>query len=161
MAKKKIEYNENCKACSGTGLFSGPGEGKGFAVVCEACKGSGCIQKVLEYENFTGRILRDDVKQVLECNPGITIEIDKKKNINYKNFGGMDYDDWLKGKKFKPGMEMRKYTCTFWYYGYINPKIRPKWKKCSYLSFHTCSHFKEMKKCWKEWDKEFNFDTLK
>jgi len=42
-----------CRDCGGTGLYSGMCEGRGEAVICLACQGTGC--KEIRYKPYTGR----------------------------------------------------------------------------------------------------------
>ena len=58
--RNKVEAE--CSACGGTGLYSGMCEGKGVAVICRICDGSGC--EIIEYKPFTRRRGRRDIKKV-------------------------------------------------------------------------------------------------
>jgi hypothetical protein len=149
----KLKLKVKCKKCNGTGLYVGMAERDGAAVVCNNCHGTGCYE--YEYEKFTKRIERAKIKRVYEANPGITIG--SENNHRLEDFGGMSYDEWKKGKKFKPGMENRKYTCPAWWYNVVNYIKRPKWKEC-YNSpgslFSQCKFFPSKDKCWKRYDAE-------
>jgi hypothetical protein len=59
----RIKVQTRCEACGGTGLYSGMCEGKGKAVVCLSCDGSGC--ETIWYEPFTKRRGRTDIKTVI------------------------------------------------------------------------------------------------
>ena len=62
-----VTVNTECKDCGGTGLYSGFAEGKGVAVVCLGCKGTGCAS--LTYTPFVRRKGRRDIKTV-RCSRG-------------------------------------------------------------------------------------------
>ena len=59
---QKLTVKFECSACGGTGLYRGMCEGKGTAVVCLRCDGTGC--RDLEYTPFTERKPRTDVEHV-------------------------------------------------------------------------------------------------
>jgi len=146
----KIEFDQQCKDCKGTGLYAGMGERDGYAVQCYKCSGTGKYHFVHEYEEFTDRKTRNDVTKVIECNPGIMAG-------GNLNFGGMSYQEWLSGKKFKTGMEMREYTCPAWWYQTANYEKKPNWEECWGCGlFSSCKHFKNKQTCWERWDKEFS-----
>ena len=149
----KIEFDQKCVLCKGTGLYQGMGEKKEFAVQCCACKGTGKYHFIHEYEKFTGRKNKQGIKRVLQYNPGICIKI-MPGDTHLDTFGGMSYKDWKKGKLFTIGMEMRKYTCPAWWYQFTDLKV--SWNKCINLgSFNKCNNFKDKVNCWKRWDKEY------
>lgn len=60
-------FEIECGSCAGTGLYSGLCEGKGKAVICIRCTGTGC-QKVEmtagNFKPFTGRKRRSDIQTV-------------------------------------------------------------------------------------------------
>lgn len=152
---KEFRVKEVCRSCSGTGLFSGMGEGPGVAVVCHTCNGTGCHEFTHSYEEFVERKERSGIKWVIETNPGIGIG--ENAFIKYKDFGGMSYDDWKNGRKFVQGMEMRNYTCPAWWYQSANYKLKPDWDECmsslgGYIS--NCKFFKDKEKCWVRFDRE-------
>lgn len=148
----KIEFDEKCKSCGGTGLYVGMAERDGVAVVCHTCKGTGKHHFVYEYEEFAGRIFNEDVKRVVKTNPGIGLgEI----NGDITWVGGMTYEEWLEGNKFIVGMEMRQHTCPCWWYQSADYKNKPNWNECGWGSFSSCKNFSNKQKCWERWDKEF------
>jgi DnaJ-class molecular chaperone len=51
-----------CSSCGGTGLYSGMCEGKGKAVVCLGCKGSGA--EVVVLRRYTGRKHYRGIKEI-------------------------------------------------------------------------------------------------
>jgi hypothetical protein len=154
--KHTIEFDEKCKACEGTGLFQGMGEmgGRGgAAVVCHDCKGTGCYHYEYEYEDFTEREKKAGVKHVVEVNPGIGVG--EGNGYKFSDFGGMSYEDWLAGKPFVAGMEMRKFTCPAGWYQKADYEKKPNWKECiGWGSFSGCDSFCNKEKCWERWDKE-------
>lgn len=146
---KRIEFDEVCVSCGGTGLYKGMGERDGYAVVCSTCKGTGCHHFAHEYEEFTERKPRTDIHTVLQCNPGIGV------CGSDKRFGGMPYTDWAAGKPFEIGMEMREFTCPAWWYQSADYDKMPDWDECiKWGSFSNCEHFKNKKRCWERFDKE-------
>ena len=145
---KRFEVKEKCQSCDGTGLYVGMAERDGAAVVCHTCRGTGCHTFMHEYGDFDKRIERWDVSRVFEINPGICIN-------GSITFGGMLYKDWKRGKKFKPGMENRLYTCPAWWYQSADYSKKPDWKECEVCGlFSSCSSFWEKEKCWLKWDKQ-------
>jgi len=154
--KHKIEFDEICKSCKGTGLYMGLGERDGAAVVCHTCKGTGCHHFVYEYEDFNSRLPNKKAKWVLQTNPGIGVG--RGGDFKFSDFGGMSYEDWKKGKKFQIGMEMRRFTCPAWWYQSIDYDKKPDWKECHSswgYTFSECDHFKSKDKCWERWNKEY------
>lgn len=150
--KHKIKFDEKCKSCKGTGLYSGMGESPECAVVCSTCNGTGCHHFVYEYEEFTERQNDFRIKHVYEVNPGI--KVGNGGGYNFKDFGGMSYDDWLKGKPFVRGMENRLCTCPSWWYQSADYKQKPEWEECICCgSFSSCDHFKNKSKCWEKFDR--------
>jgi hypothetical protein len=148
-----IEIDEKCPDCKGTGLYIGLAERDGSAVVCHKCKGTGCFHYVHEYELFTEREERADVKMVVEVNPGICIGAGN--DCKLTDFGGMSYSDWTEGKPFPKGSEMRQFTCPAWWYQLANYSKKPDWKECLLCgSFSSCRHFPDKAQCWERWDKE-------
>ena len=153
----KIEFDEQCRDCHGTGLYKGLAERDGAAVVCHSCKGTGCYHFVHTYEEFTGRKPSTGIKRVFEVNPGIVIGEGKNegKDFTLEQFGGMPYADWASGKQFPAKSENRKYTCPCWWYQFADYKRKPKWDKCQLgVTFTQCRHFCDKEQCWKQWDKE-------
>jgi len=144
-----IEYDCECPSCGGTGLYVGMGERHGYAVVCHFCKGTGKIHQVHEYDDFTGLKRRDNVRRVVQCNPGIRLggtEI---------NFGGMSYEDWLANDKFPEGSEMRGYVCPAWWYQALDDRRKPHWEECVHWgAFSGCPYFPNKVACWARFDKE-------
>jgi len=51
-----------CRSCGGTGLYQGMCEGKGRAVVCLGCNGTG--RDIIVYKPFTGRRRLRGVQQI-------------------------------------------------------------------------------------------------
>lgn len=150
-----IEFDEECESCSGTGIYTGMAEHDGVGVICSNCKGTGCHHYKYEHIEFKEKKERKDITHVIECNPGIIIG--EFNNLKLSDFGGMSYKDWVKGKPFIVGMEMRNFTCPCWWYQSANYTLKPDWNECIWGEpFSECKYFKEKEKCWKRWDKEFN-----
>jgi hypothetical protein len=151
--KKKIEFDQECSTCNGTGLYVGMGERDGVAVVCHYCGGTGKYHYIHEYNEFKGRKVREDIDRVIEVNAGICVGKDKNGNSEWA--GGMPYINWLNGDKFVRGMEMRGHTCPAWYYQSADYKRMPKWNECIGIgSFSGCKHFCNKDKCWTRFDEE-------
>ena len=68
--KHTIEFDQKCKSCKGTGLYVGMGERDGAAVVCHRCDGTGKYHFKHEYEDFDGRLKRENIKRVYAANVG-------------------------------------------------------------------------------------------
>jgi hypothetical protein len=155
--KKKIEFDEVCIACSGTGLYVGMGERDGAAVVCHDCKGTGCFHYVHEYEEFIERANKKGIKRVYQTNPGYCIGENERENVHLIDFGGMPYFEWKDGNKFDDTMQMRKHTCPGWWYQTIDYDKKPDWAECfSNLgaTFSKCKYFAEKEDCWAQSDIE-------
>lgn len=136
-----------CQSCGGTGLYIGICERDGAAVVCSACKGTGC--QCFEYKPFMWRKEKRGVKRVFQSSCGICI------GGNLEDFGGLSYDEWKSGANFPKGTENRICTCPAWYYQSVNYKLKPHWDECIEIgAFSDCKQFKCKDRCWKRWDKE-------
>lgn len=147
MSHHKIEYDYQCAACQGTGLYVGFAEQAGYAVVCSSCKGTGKVHRVIEYDDYEGRQPREGVHTVLACNPGIVVGGDL-------DFGGQSFAAWEAGKSFPPGSEMRDFTCPAWWYQTCNYARRPHWDECEWGRFSDCTHFTNKSVCWRRFDRE-------
>lgn len=145
MASVKAE----CDDCSGTGIYSGFAEGKGFAVVCNRCRGTGC--RTILYKDFTKRKMKNNIHTVVRSGMGIMV-------AGNHDFGGLPYTNWLQLKdpvKFPKGTEMRNYTCPAWFFQEADYKKKPNWKECiDWGNFRDCQYFKKKEDCWKKWDTE-------
>ena len=151
----KIEFDEKCKSCDGTGLYVGMGERDGAAVVCSRCNGTGKFHFVHEYEEFTHREEKEGVKRVYQVNIGILIG-EEVGVCKLEDFGGMSYEEWKKGKQFKLGMEDRKHTCPAWYYQSADSNKTPEWDECCLVgvTFSKCAYFPNKEACWQRFDRE-------
>ena len=58
----KVTVKAVCKACDGTGLYSGMCEGEGHAVVCLGCDGTGCEE--ITYTPFETRRITKTIRTV-------------------------------------------------------------------------------------------------
>ena len=160
MAHHKIEYDCECPACNGTGIYVGFAERDGAGVVCRQCRGAGKQHKAIEYDDFEGRKKREKTERVYECNPGISIGKGSGRFcLHY--WGGMSYSDWLSGLPFPPGSEMRVSVCPAWWAQSAGRERRPEWAECNgWGGFTQCEHFKEKHKCWERWDREFGTEAI-
>ena len=131
MSHHILEYDQECKSCSGTGLYVGMAERDGAAVVCVNCNGTGCSHTKIEYDDFDGIKLRKGIKRVYQVNPGISIGVgvskDKGREFKLSDFGGKTYDSWVKDKKFSVGSEMREFCCPAWWFQSCDYKKKPAW----------------------------------
>lgn len=149
----KLDWTQECKSCKGTGLYVGIAEKDGAAVVCYGCKGKGESRHTIEYDDFNGLKINTEVKRVYENNPGIGIGAED--GFTLEEFGGMCYEDWLKGHNFPEKSEMRKYTCPAWWYQSVDYDKKPDWCECFGSFFKDCKKYQEKEKCWDRWDKEY------
>ena len=151
--KKKIEVNQKCQACDGTGLYKGLGEGDGIAVVCNHCRGKGSYKFVHTYEEAGPRTLQKNVLRVIQSNPGI--KAGEGNNCTIEDFGGVSYKEWLNTGEFPEGTEMRKFVCPAWWYQSVDYEKKPRWDECIGIGvFSQCSQFSSKQACWKKWDAE-------
>lgn len=146
MAIKTINYECQCENCEGTGLYCGMGEHDGFAVVCKNCGGTGKKIVCHTYKEFEGKKRHPNCRIVLETNPGYGVG-------GSGDFGGMPYEEWLKGKPFLPGMEMRKLVCPQQWFQSANYKKSPNWIECEYI-IKDCSRLPWKEQCWERYDKQ-------
>ena len=154
MASHKFEYDARCKSCKGTGLYVGEAERDGAAVVCWACKGVGRVHHVIEWDDppIDGPIPRGDVCWVVEKNIAQVV-IGEGGGFTFADFGGMPYIDWLAGKPFPPGSEMRNFVCPWWRYQSGGPS--PSWCVAHLgMSFKNCPRFASKDMCWTLWDQD-------
>ncbi len=150
---KKIEIDIECQSCDGTGLYQGMGEDKGCAVVCTTCKGTGKYHYVLEYEPFTERKKRTDIKRVFGNTCGFKHGPDdyKAKDGTLFEFskGGALYKDWLAGEEPKPLKDLycpKLWTGQRWNSDKCNEHCRPG------TSINYCPMKPQMDKCWEEFE---------
>jgi hypothetical protein len=147
----RIEFDEKCKACHGTGLYKGFAERDGYAVVCHNCKGTGKFHFVHVYEEFERKEIRDGIHTIIQTNPGFQLGGAKGEY----DFGGISYQAWLNGEPFKHGTEMRRCVCPAWWYQSADYSKKPEWKECWGVgAFSQCKYFTQKEKCWERWDKE-------
>ena len=148
----RIEHKEKCRYCNGTGLYKGLAERDEFAVVCRKCDGTGCFEFVHEYEPFAKRAERQDVRRVIQVNPGIVAGTGNGHSL--LSFGGMPYHEWAAGKPFPAKSEMRNFVCPAWWYQSADYSRKPDWEECGFGAFSSCQHFGEKAKCWERFDAE-------
>ncbi len=148
-----IEYDEECPDCKGTGIKVGSYERDGAGVICHKCNGTGKKHVYIEYKPFTKRNTRDDVERVFEVNPGVCIEALGKYGL--EAFGGMAYEEWLSGRPFPPGSEMREFVCPAQW-----EQARKSGFECWWClipvgeTFSNCMYLAIDNLCWSIWDKE-------
>jgi hypothetical protein len=143
---KKIEVNQKCRSCKGTGLYKGLAEGDDLAVVCHTCKGEGSYKFTHTYEEAGPRILREGITRVIQYNPGIMAG--EGNNYTTEDFGGVSYEEWLNTGRFPEGTEMRKFVVDY--------DKKPRWNECIGIgTFSQCAQFPNKSMCWLKWDHEF------
>ena len=148
---KRIEWVEQCQKCGGTGLYIGMAERDGAAVVCHTCEGTGRVERMHEYEEFTGLKHREGVVHVFATNSGF--------GVSPKMAGGATYQEWLDNPEVvnESGREMRTHTCPAWWcqsnsmYG-----VKPNWPECppAGTMFSNCHYFPVKDECWRRFDEE-------
>jgi hypothetical protein len=151
------EQDAECRSCGGTGVYVGFTERDGFGVVCSTCRGTGCERLRQEWHPFTGRRRCHDVTRVLKNNPGICTGSGRDGEFTQEDFGGIPYEDWLAGRGFPKGSEMRKFTCPAWWCQSADYARRPDWEECHDnpgLRFSSCRHFHDRAACWERFDRE-------
>jgi len=148
---RRLSCDVECTACKGTGIYVGLGERDAYGVVCHQCKGTGCYPLHVSYTPFVERKARNDVKRVLQVNPGICV-------VGNADFGGMPYEDWVSSNgAFPAKSEMRAYTCPAWWYQSDSTHKKPEWDECMIGGrFAACQYFKNKEKCWDRFDKELS-----
>lgn len=82
MSKHSITIQ--CQPCGGTGLYSGFMEGKGEAVVCAGCGGTG--KQDFTYQPFTGRKKKNGINRIRGGSGSILDDPTKAKWVTYSEF---------------------------------------------------------------------------
>jgi len=99
---KKIDLMIECQECGGTVVYQGMGERDGAAVVCTTCNGTGKEHYVFEYNEFSKRKERKDVKRVYRSGYGYCIAPKPitLSNGTFVDFSkeGVSYQEFLDGK---------------------------------------------------------------
>lgn len=146
-----------CQACNATGLYQGLLEREASAIACSQCNGTGC--EIVEYEPFTERRKRNDIKQVFMGNEHV---------VNDNTVGGVSYEEWIDNPEsiYEPENALRNYHCPKLYMHYCTAKVRGRyegklklWKQCNTLldpgqCVYNCSLYNEKGKCWEQFDDE-------
>ena len=144
-----IRWSEQCKACNGSGLYSGRHEATGIAVVCGECKGEGGSERSATYTPLVTRFPRRDIERVFECNPGV--------ELTAESTGGVEADDWEDDPEStrQAGAEAREQVCPAWWYLWADHQRQPTWPECnSVQKFRDCPLFNEKAECWNRFDRE-------
>lgn len=147
----EIRIKHECSVCHGTGLYSGYAERNGAAVVCQRCDGKGWEESV--FAPFTGRKPKAGVTRVFLTNPGICIG--SSNGYVLEDFGGMPVEDWLEGKPFPAGSEMRRFVCPRWWTQQVGP-VKYESSNCNTClggSFRECALFNQKEKCWEDYER--------
>jgi hypothetical protein len=151
------EVEAACGSCDATGIYVGFAEKDGAGVQCRTCGGKGKRTLRLEWNDFKGRKERDGIRRVYQFNPGMVIGEGRAKDnavFTLVGFGGMTYAEWLAGKPFPRGSEMRRYSCPAWWYQSVDYEKKPQWEECGFGTFSSCPSFGKKDACWRRWDKE-------
>lgn len=154
-----LEFEIECQACNGTGIYSGMGEGPGVALICKMCKGTGKSTYKFEYNNFTGRKKREDIERVYLKGYGYHLGLGK---INFDNVGeidmtkeGVTYEEFLQGKMpnhieaLACPMRADQSACHD-VKGFVDECNKINGGFVSYIPSCSCSDKKE---CWKRFKK--------
>jgi hypothetical protein len=151
----RIEFEQECPTCEGTGIFAGLAERDGFGVQCYECKGAGVQTTVVEWDEFTGRKPRADIVTVIEVNPGIVLGLQgaNGKTWRHDSFGGMPYNDWFQGAPFPDKSENREFTCPAWWYQSADYSKKPKGCPVA-LAFTQCPKYGDRSECWAKFDRK-------
>lgn len=144
-----LSIRVECKACKGTGLYSGMAEQGRTAVVCRDCKGTGAY--TYTGTEFTERKERDDIDKVFRTS-GICVDED--------SVGGVAYEEWLQAPESaeRIGNELREYTCPYHTYQHCAYKYPiPLWKSCNKclspgMLIKDCQHYSTKDICWAIFD---------
>ena len=148
MAGHTFTVDAQCAACNGTGLYVGMAERDGLAVVCHKCHGEGHHRLTMTWSDPEPRKALPGIRRVIEVNPGIVA-------IDSPEFGGMSYEEWVAGKPFEIGMEMRKYVCPAWWYQSVGLRVSLSWRECIVAgAFDECQRFANKSACWARWGRE-------
>jgi hypothetical protein len=143
-----------CPSCKGTGLYSGMGERDGAAVICHNCNGNGFIN--YEYNEFTGKKVKENVKRVFQSGYGYCISSEdittkEGKQLNFSKYG-CTYQEWLNGEKPK---HIEDLYCP--YIAYNKGMGNEPCKRCKEGSqgglISNCIYFEDKSKCWEEYKK--------
>lgn len=86
---KTVEMKIECPACRATGVYQGMGEGKGAAVVCRQCEGTGAYEYKYSYNDFNGMKPAQNVERVYLSGYGYKIAAGK---IPFHDHGEIDMD---------------------------------------------------------------------
>lgn len=157
----KLELEIQCKSCQGTGLYQGVGEGKGTAVVCYDCKGTGKAHYSFQYEEFTGRKLRDDVERVYRRGSPYKLGLGK---INFDDIGEIDMDhEGISYREFLNGdtpKHIKQLGCPMMVDQGACHEIKGFVETCNELNggwinyIPNCKNKKNILQCWKRFEEE-------
>lgn len=91
-----------CQSCNGTGVYTGIGERDGACVICTKCNGTGKYMYTFQYNDFTRRKVRKDVKRVFikgygYCVGTKPITLDNGVFVDFSK-EGVSYEEFLNGK---------------------------------------------------------------
>lgn len=145
----RIEWEQECKSCKGTGIYVGMAEREGAGVVCNTCEGTGCQKRSEVFTPFRRRVIRADVEQVYATSSGIVLAPDMVP-------GGVPYHEWLNNPEapFERGKEIRQHVCPSWWSQSIG-KGALSWPECiKGGSFNKCPAFSTKELCWKQFDQQ-------
>ena len=160
---KKIELKVECPFCKGTGLYQGMGEGKGVAVVCYKCAGTGAFMYSYSYEAFTGRKTKEGVQRVYLSGMGYGLGLGK---IKFTDIGeidmdkeGISYDEFVDGKT---PCHIKKLGCPMRADQGVCHDIKGFTGKCNELNggwlscITDCKSYRDKDKCWDRFNNAIN-----
>ena len=163
-----IRMNIECPSCSGTGLYVGMGEGKGTAVICHKCNGTGAFIYSYSYTIFKSRKVITNVKRVYLSGTGYRLGLGK---INFLNGvgeidmdkEGVSYNEFLNGEKPK---HIKKLTCPMYVEQAKCHSIKGFIDECERLNngyignISSCKEYKQQNilYCWDRFERNTNIN---
>ena len=150
--KKVFEVDIKCQSCGGTGLYVGLDERDGAAVVCYTCKGTGKQHHKFTYEEFTERVVRDDVRRVFKTTCGYVHSADDvvadAETILFST-AGVSYERWLLGNEPMPLKTL--YCPKMWTHQKWDSESCKKHCRAG-SSINHCPNKCNMAQCWEEYE---------
>ncbi len=156
-----IKMQIECPYCKGTGVYVGMAEGRGAAVMCHRCDGTGAYEYSYSYNEYTGRKVKEGVSRVYLSSGGYKIGTGE---INFDGIGEIDMDkegisylDFINGKKPE---HIKKLLCPMQAdqiachnkEGFVDECNKLNGNRISMLT--ECKMQPEKGKCWERFENE-------